>query len=125
MRVRLAAAATTGLLLITGLGIGVGGATSASALSRGNYCGGVYTFDEPEVSYGDRGTAVKAVQCALNRSVRNVNLAEDGAFGQLTYNAVVKFQGCAGLAQDGIVGPKTWKELDNWSTWDTSGFWIC
>ncbi|MFI2640358.1 peptidoglycan-binding protein [Streptomyces sp. NPDC018610] len=125
MRARLTAAATTGLLLLAGLGIGVGGATSASALSPGNYCGGSYTFDEPEVSYGDQGIAVKAVQCALNHSVRNVNLAEDGAFGRLTRNAVVKFQGCAGLAQDGIVGPKTWKELDNWSTWDTSGFWIC
>ncbi|MCH0557496.1 MULTISPECIES: peptidoglycan-binding protein [unclassified Streptomyces] len=121
MRKKLAAA-TTGLLLITGLG--VGSATSASAVTRGNYCG-IYTLAEPEVSYGDRGDAVKAVQCALNRSVRGVNLAEDGIFGGLTYNAVVKFQGCAGLAKDGIVGPKTWRQLDNWSDWDTKAFWIC
>ncbi|MFI9250103.1 peptidoglycan-binding protein [Streptomyces sp. NPDC053069] len=123
MRVKLAAA-TTGLLLLSGLGIGVGTATSASALWQGNYCS-MYTTAEPQVSYGSTDDAVKAVQCALNRSVKNANLAEDGIFGKQTRSMVVKFQGCAGLAQDGIVGPKTWRQLDVWSSWDTKADWIC
>ncbi|MET9149481.1 peptidoglycan-binding domain-containing protein [Streptomyces sp. NPDC057197] len=117
-------AATAGLLLITGLGAGLGGATSASAVTRGNYCG-TYTLAEPQVAYGDTGDAVKAVQCALNRSVRGTNLAVDGIFGNQTHDAVVRFQGCAGLSQDGIVGPKTWRQLDIWSDWDTQAIWIC
>ncbi|WP_129308405.1 peptidoglycan-binding domain-containing protein [Streptomyces sp. L2] len=123
MRIKFAAAAA-GLLLVTGLGAGIGGATSASALSWGNYCSS-YTLSEPQVSYGDTGDAVKAVQCALNRSVRNANLAEDGIFGKQTRSMVVKFQGCAGLDKDGIVGPKTWRQLDVWSDWDTRANWIC
>ena len=123
MRVKLA---VTSLLLASclGIGIGVATATSSSALSWGNYCGS-YTLDEPQVSYGSTGDAVKAVQCALNRSVKGANLAEDGIFGKQTRSMVIKFQGCFDLDQDGIVGPKTWRQLDIWSDWDTKADWHC
>jgi len=42
----------------------------------------------------------------------NVNLDEDGEFGEHTYNAVIEFQKKYGLEVDGIVGNKTMKKID-------------
>ena len=39
-------------------------------------------------------------------------LKADGIFGQITLEAVKDFQRDNGLFPDGIVGPKTWAELD-------------
>jgi peptidoglycan hydrolase-like protein with peptidoglycan-binding domain len=36
----------------------------------------------------------------------------DGAFGQRTEAAVRRFQGDRGLTVDGIVGPRTWDEIN-------------
>ena len=55
---------------------------------------------------GCRGDDVKMLQCALH-------LYQDGIFGQLTEEAVKEFQKVNGLAQDGIVGEKTWKLILN------------
>ena len=38
--------------------------------------------------------------------------------------AQVDFQGCAKIAKDGIVGPNTWRELDDHIT-DTSSDYAC
>ena len=37
--------------------------------------------------------------------------ASDGNFGAKTLNAVLCFQGSAGLTQDGVVGEQTWSVL--------------
>ena len=39
------------------------------------------------------------------------DIAIDGVFGPITRQAVLAFQGSAGLAVDGIVGPQTWTSL--------------
>ncbi len=40
-----------------------------------------------------------------------LNTTADGYFGPNTYNAVVAFQGKAGLTKDGVVGKNTWERL--------------
>ncbi|MEU6282271.1 peptidoglycan-binding domain-containing protein [Streptomyces sp. NPDC047028] len=119
---RLLTLATTTALL---LGAGVAGAGTADAAFSYQYCGKQYTTAEPELSYGDTGAAVKELQCELNQNVTGANLTEDGVFGGLTYNAVVKFQGCFKLDQDGIVGPKTWHELDVVSDFPVQAEHLC
>ena len=53
---------------------------------------------------GSKGEEVKKVQAALG-------LEADGWFGQMTFAAVVAWQGNNGLTPDGIVGPKTYKAM--------------
>lgn len=68
------------------------------------------------VQAGNGGPAVQAAQHLLNEWQPKVGkyalLTVDGAFGQLTRQAVTDFQAYKALAQDGVVGPKTWAELD-------------
>lgn len=58
---------------------------------------------------GDRDSDVKALQRAL-RSV-GYQLEIDGVFGRITLECVKSFQASRNLARDGVVGPLTWKEL--------------
>jgi N-acetylmuramoyl-L-alanine amidase-like protein/putative peptidoglycan binding protein len=58
------------------------------------------------VRRGDNGELVKEIQ-------RKVGVNPDGIFGGGTEAAVRAFQGARGLVPDGIVGPKTWRALDN------------
>lgn len=60
--------------------------------------------------HGDRGSAVRVLQTTLN--ALGANLAVDGVFGDVTFDLVCDFQTRAGLDPDGIVGPKTWKALN-------------
>ncbi|MEZ0089483.1 peptidoglycan-binding protein [Streptacidiphilus sp. EB129] len=113
MRKQLAVAAA-GIVIAAGLGLGT--ASTASAMTNSSDCG-YYSTSEPQLSINDSGASVKALQCELNTSMANTSLSVDGVFGSNTYNAVIKFQGCAHLAKDGIVGPKTWQQLDWWSVY--------
>ncbi|CAM3566522.1 peptidoglycan-binding domain-containing protein [Stackebrandtia soli] len=61
------------------------------------------------VSSGDSGAAVKALQAQLN--AHGANLSVDGAFGPATKEAVSSFQSTAGITVDGLVGPQTWLAL--------------
>ncbi|MDH6707386.1 peptidoglycan hydrolase-like protein with peptidoglycan-binding domain [Kitasatospora sp. MAA19] len=123
MRTKLAAIAA-GAVVFTGLGVGTATTASASTPAVCSYYG--FTSDnEPQVSYGDSGAEIKALQCELNYSVRGAGLQVDGIFGDNTLSIVKKFQGCAGLQADGIVGPKTWAALDYQSDIDTAANYIC
>ncbi len=58
---------------------------------------------------GSKGDAVKTLQNALIAHGYNCgSYGADGAFGQGTYDAVVKLQKDHGLSADGIVGSDTW-----------------
>jgi Putative peptidoglycan binding domain len=58
----------------------------------------------------DSGEAVTVVQLALRNTVAP-ELEVDGYFGSRTEAAVREFQSSAGLAVDGLVGPRTWPAL--------------
>ncbi|MGW5353604.1 peptidoglycan-binding domain-containing protein [Streptomyces sp. NPDC004031] len=116
MKKQIAAAfATAGLAL----SIGVVAAPGASAASS-YQCN--YTGSEPLVGYGNAGAAVQQVQCELYYSLLSSNLTRDGIFGAATQADVKKFQSCAHLTADGVVGPNTWAALDYWT--DVNGF-VC
>ena len=60
------------------------------------------------------GVPVRELQALLNRRLTpSPDLVPDGFFGPATLAAVRLFQATAGLAIDGVVGPKTWEALDN------------
>lgn len=59
----------------------------------------------PTIKRGDVGEDVKVVQIWLG-------LVNDGVFGPVLEQEVIKFQRANGLEDDGIVGPKTWEVLD-------------
>lgn len=59
----------------------------------------------PVVKNGSRGEAVKVLQAKLGLPV-------DGIFGEVTQTYVQGFQYARGLVADGIVGKKTWVEVN-------------
>lgn len=64
----------------------------------------------PILEQGSTGPAVVTLQELLKtRGFYTGNI--DGIFGPLTRTAVIAFQECMGLVQDGIVGIKTWTAL--------------
>jgi hypothetical protein len=63
----------------------------------------------PTLRLGSTGEAVRRAQGILRQ--REAHLQVDGIFGRATEAAVVRFQRRAGLADDGVVGPKTWTAL--------------
>lgn len=63
--------------------------------------------EHPTIAEGDEGPAVEEVQTILGI------IPYDGDFGPTTDGGVKGFQAAAGLSADGVVGPKTWSELDD------------
>lgn len=60
----------------------------------------------------DRGRRIRFLQIALNTHLNHSpKLRPDGVFGHRTLDRVKVFQKYAGLAEDGIVGPLTWGQL--------------
>ncbi|MBO1331346.1 peptidoglycan-binding protein [Streptomyces sp. VRA16 Mangrove soil] len=108
----------TGFALITGLLLmPLAGTATPAAAATTIACN--YTASEPTLRLGSSGTAVKQLQCQLNRSLfpeKYAPLAVDGSFGARTRDAVYTFQNCIGLSVDGVVGPQTWSELYYWDT---------
>lgn len=63
---------------------------------------------------GSVGPEVTRLQTMLNKVLKpNPPLATDGKFGPNTSAAVQTFQKQQSLAQDGIVGPRTWQALES------------
>ena len=66
----------------------------------------------PQLSKGSKGQAVKALQSLLIlRGYKLPNYGVDGDFGIETQTVLELFQKKERLTVDGVVGPKTWKEL--------------
>ena len=64
----------------------------------------------PTMRKGCRGADVAALQNVLNY-LFDAKLDVDGSYGPATKQAVIAFQGAAGLYKDGIYGPKSWDKL--------------
>ena len=62
-------------------------------------------MSRPILKINSRGEDVRQLQ-------RILNLVDDGIFGELTKEAVIAFQNAHNLTPDGIVGTKTWAELE-------------
>ncbi|MGQ4490736.1 peptidoglycan-binding protein [Streptomyces sp. SAS_281] len=110
MRKRLLTGLVTAGLVLSG---GLLAAPAANAAIITYKC--EYTAAEPELAYGDSGTAVTQLQCELNNALSPnsfVPLEKDGVWGPATERAVRNFQACVGIEQDGIAGPHTWSQLD-------------
>ncbi|MFJ3219793.1 peptidoglycan-binding protein [Kitasatospora sp. NPDC086801] len=103
-------------LVAAGIVLAAGIATAPAASAQASqYCG--YTDSQPTLGYNSGGDAVKQLQCELNHvpySSGGAGLDVDGAWGNATDAAVWKFQRCAGIGQDGVVGSQTWATLNGW-----------
>jgi N-acetyl-anhydromuramyl-L-alanine amidase AmpD len=67
----------------------------------------------PTLKKGDQGPYVKELQQYLG-------LAQDGIFGAVTEQHVIKFQSAQGLYPDGVVGNQTWQKLSPITPQNTS-----
>ncbi|MGW6689560.1 peptidoglycan-binding domain-containing protein [Streptomyces sp. NPDC054961] len=74
-----------------------------------------YTINRPTLKLGSSGRAVQQAQCYLNRAMTGTGLAEDGRFGPVTDAATRRFQACAHIVVDGLIGAQTWSSLVFWA----------
>jgi peptidoglycan hydrolase-like protein with peptidoglycan-binding domain len=72
---------------------------------------------EPTLKKGATGEAVRELQIALQETGNNPG-AIDGVFGAHTEAAVKAFQQARGITVDGIVGPITWRNIDEFAEFD-------
>jgi hypothetical protein len=71
----------------------------------------------PMLRFGSIGEAVLVLQKALNLApTKLARLQEDASFGPKTRGRVMEFQGQKHAVQDGVVGPVTWGDLDQFVT---------
>jgi peptidoglycan hydrolase-like protein with peptidoglycan-binding domain len=68
-------------------------------------------MSNPTIRRGSTGNPVRRAQKRLTLGGYDTN-GVDGVFGASTEAAVTRFQGDRGLTVDGIVGPRTWAEID-------------
>ncbi|MEV5836640.1 peptidoglycan-binding domain-containing protein [Nocardia sp. NPDC052112] len=61
----------------------------------------------------NQGPCVAAVQAFLGYSYGNGHIDVDGKFGPQTKAAVRNFQRAVGIYDDGVIGPATWRSLQN------------
>lgn len=69
---------------------------------------------EPTLREGSSGEAVRELQVALKEAGEDPGRA-DGQFGPQTQAAVKAFQHKRGIAVDGVVGPITWRNIDEFA----------
>ncbi len=67
-------------------------------------------MSHPTIKRGDRGPDVKLCQELLNEKGYSASIDSD--FGPTTEKRVKEFQKDNGLGADGVVGAKTWEELE-------------
>jgi peptidoglycan hydrolase-like protein with peptidoglycan-binding domain len=72
---------------------------------------------EPTLREGSSGEAVREVQVALEETGENPGPV-DGRFGPQTLAAVKAFQQKRGIPVDGVVGPVTWRNIDEFAEFD-------
>ena len=72
---------------------------------------------EPTLQSGSTGEAVRELQTALQETGNDPGPI-DGVFGSQTEAAVKAFQAERGITVDGIVGPITWRNIDEFAEFD-------
>jgi peptidoglycan hydrolase-like protein with peptidoglycan-binding domain len=72
---------------------------------------------EPNLQSGSTGEAVRELQVALQETGNDPGPI-DGVFGSQTEAAVKAFQAERGITVDGIVGPITWRNIDEFAEFD-------
>jgi peptidoglycan hydrolase-like protein with peptidoglycan-binding domain len=72
---------------------------------------------EPTLQSGSTDEAVRELQIALKETGNDPGLI-DGVFGSQTEAAVRAFQAERGIAVDGVVGPITWRNIDEFAEFD-------
>jgi peptidoglycan hydrolase-like protein with peptidoglycan-binding domain len=72
---------------------------------------------EPTLQSGSTGEAVRELQIALQETGNDPGPI-DGVFGPQTEAAVKAFQAERGITVDGIVGPITWRNIDEFAVFD-------
>lgn len=72
---------------------------------------------EPTLQSGSTGEAVREFQIALQETGNDPGPI-DGVFGSQTEAAVKAFQAERGITVDGIVGPITWRNIDEFAEFD-------
>ena len=72
---------------------------------------------EPTLRQGSSGEAVRQLQIALAELGHDPGPV-DGQFGSRTEAAVKAFQHARGIAADGVVGPVTWRNIDEAAEFD-------
>ena len=72
---------------------------------------------EPTLQSGSTGEAVRELQIALQETGNGPGPI-DGVFGSQTEAAVKAFQAERGITVDGIVGPITWRNIDEFAEFD-------
>lgn len=68
------------------------------------------------IKNGSSGAAARQAQCYLNLSMTGNTIPEDGNFGPVTEGATRRFQNCANITVDGLIGPETWSYLIYWAS---------
>jgi peptidoglycan hydrolase-like protein with peptidoglycan-binding domain len=72
---------------------------------------------EPTLQSGSTGEVVRELQIALQETGSDPGPI-DGVFGSQTEAAVKAFQAERGITVDGIVGPITWRNIDEFAEFD-------
>ncbi|MFJ5307949.1 protein kinase [Streptomyces sp. NPDC088350] len=91
-------------------------APPTGTLPRGPATSCGYTDSRPTIKNGSSGAAVQQAQCYLNLSMAGGTIPEDGDFGPVTEAATRRFQACAAITVDGLIGPETWSYLVYWAS---------
>lgn len=81
-----------------------------------------FTEGQPTIREGSSGDGVRQAQCYLNLTIEGLDIPEDGDFGGVTDAATRRFQRCAGITEDGLIGEETWAYLTYWAS---AGTWVC
>lgn len=107
---------------IAAVAIGVAAVAGTAAIAAPAYAEVQYPASisqclaaKPTLKEGVRnqGPCVAAVQSFLTYSYGNGQVDVDGKFGPKTKAAVRNFQRAVGIYDDGVVGPATWRSLQN------------
>jgi peptidoglycan hydrolase-like protein with peptidoglycan-binding domain len=68
-------------------------------------------LSEPVLKKGSKGNPVRRLQLTLSLGGHDTK-GVDGHFGANTESSVKRLQKSAGLAADGVVGPRTWEQVN-------------